>query len=245
MNTFAALSFSLTLLVVTPVILAKTEVDDPLSVEPKQPVAQPTSDHSSDNKAAKLLAKILAGTSTYKADFKQSVYRENNSQAEITLGVFMIQRPNRFRWETKQPFEQLIIADGSILWTYDPELEQASIQNQHAVLADSPLLLLTSHVKALIEAFDIAEVQSRNDETPNVEQHLFSLTPKTNSLFESVLILIEDQKMKEFFLTDTLGGRTSVEFNHIELNQTINLSNFVFVPPKDIDVIDSRETINE
>jgi len=243
MKTVITLSFFLTLLLTAPIILAKTEAHEPLSVESEQPLVQPAIDSSSDQKAAESLAKILANTATYKADFKQSVYRDNSDQPDVTLGIFLIQRPNRFRWETKQPFEQSIIADGSLLWTYDPELEQASIQNQHAVLADSPLLLLTSPVEALVEAFDIAEVQSRNDENPDVEQLLFSLTPRSNSLFESVLILIEDQKIKEFFLKDALGGRTSVEFNNIELNKTVNLNDFIFVPPKDIDIIDSREAV--
>ncbi len=187
------------------------------------------------------LANILADTLTYQADFEQSVYRENSDQPEVTLGRFLIQRPNHFRWQTNQPFEQAIIADGDHLWTYDPELEQVTIQNQQSVLADSPLLLLTSSVESLIEAFDIVKVKSKDKQ----KQQLFALSPKKNSLFESVPILIEDKKIKEFFLVDTLGGRTGVQFKNVELNQKVDVKEFIFVPPEGIDIIDSREVITD
>jgi len=193
------------------------------------------------NDDAKTLAGILADTLTYQADFKQSVYRENSDQAEVTTGRFLIQRPNHFRWQTVEPFEQIIIADGDHLWTYDPELEQVTIQNQQSILADSPLLLLTSSVESLVEAFEIIEVKTKDKEN----QQLFALSPKKNSLFESVHILIEDKKIKEFFLVDTLGGRTGVEFSNIALNQKVDVKEFIFVPPEGIDIIDSRETITE
>lgn len=189
------------------------------------------------SKDAAELAAILADTLTYEANFKQSVYREESDKAEITTGRFLIQRPNHFRWQTDIPFEQAIIADGKHLWTYDPELEQVTIQNQQAVLADSPLLLLTSSVESLVEAFDIVRV-----ETKEKGQQLYALLPKKNSLFENVHILIEDKEIKEFFLVDTLGGRTSVEFSQIKLNAGVDIQEFIFVAPEGIDVIDSRET---
>jgi outer membrane lipoprotein carrier protein len=211
------------------------------AVESSQPNAQSNVQSKPDNIDANNLASILADTLTYQADFEQSVYRENSDQPEVTLGRFLIQRPNHFRWQTKQPFEQVIIADGDHLWTYDPELEQVTIQNQQSILADSPLLLLTSSAESLIEAFDIVKVKSKDKQN----QQLFALSPKKNSLFESVHILIEDKKIKEFFLVDTLGGRTGVQFKNAELNQKVDVKEFIFVPPEGIDVIDSREVITD
>lgn len=226
--------------------------------EPVQPVSEPPMQQANEilvekaNEAAveetivsedaSKLAKILAETLTYHALFEQSVYRENSSTPEITKGEFIIQRPNHFRWQTNEPFEQSIIADGDNLWTYDPELEQATIQDQQAVLADSPLLLLTSSVESLVEAFDIVQVNNGKGEMEkdDVKQLLFSLTPRQNSLFESVHILIENDHIKEFFLLDTLGGRSGVVFNEIKLNQKIDMKSFIFVPPEGIDLIDSR-----
>ncbi len=210
-----------------------------------QPAGEKPTDKIIVSEDASKLSKILAGTLTYQANFEQSVYRENSASPEITKGEFIIQRPNHFRWQTNEPFVQSIIADGDNLWTYDPELEQATIQDQQSVLADSPLLLLTSSVESLVEAFDIVQVSSGNDriESKQIKQLLFSLTPRKNSLFESVHILIEGDSIKEFFLLDTLGGRSGVVFNDIKLNQKIDMKSFIFVSPEGIDLIDSRSPI--
>jgi outer membrane lipoprotein carrier protein len=231
------------LLIIVILILASLpfegHADGQSSSKVNQPSETDVGSKSNEQQDARKLAEILSNTLTYSADFVQSVYRETSDQAEVTHGKFVIQRPNHFRWETKTPFEQVIIADGDHLWTHDPELEQVTIQNQQAVLADSPLLLLTSSVESLVEAFEIKEVPKQAS-----NQLLFSLSPKQNSLFESVHILIEDQKIKEFFLVDTLGGRSGVVFKDVELNNKIDSSNFIFVPPEGVDIIDSRETIN-
>ena len=190
---------------------------------------------------AKLLSTIMENTLTYSASFEQNVYRENSDKPDQTLGQFLIQRPNHFRWQTSKPFDQSIIADGKALWTYDPELEQVTIQNQQAVLTDSPLLLLTSSVHALVSAFEITLIEDKEKDN----QHLFSLEPRQNGMFESVHILVKEGKIKEFFLLDTLGGRTSVIFSDIKLNGSIDINQFIFVPPEGIDIIDSREIINE
>jgi len=191
-----------------------------------------------ENKAAQQLSKTLSSTLTYRATFKQSVFQEDSDRPEVTTGEFLIQRPNHFSWKTRQPFEQSIIADGANLWTYDPELEQATLQNQQSVLADSPLLLLTSSVDSLMDAFRVTEIENKD----NNKQQLYALYPKKNSLFENVHLLIEANKIKEIFLVDTLGSRTSVVFDNIKINESINVNEFIFVPPKGIDIIDSRES---
>ena len=35
-------------------------------------------------------------------------------------------RPGRFRWETSDPYQQTVIANGDTLWIYDVDLKQAS-----------------------------------------------------------------------------------------------------------------------
>ena len=215
------------------------ENSEALVVEETQKTSNTDANKNKAALDAAKLAEILAETLTFQATFEQRVYRENSDNPEVTKGRFLIQRPNHFRWQTVSPFEQSLIADGTHLWTYDPELEQVTIQNQQAVLADSPLLLLTSSVDALLDAFTILEIKN----TDVNEGQLFSLSPKENSVFESIHILIKDKAIKEFFLVDTLGGRSSVNFNDVSRNQKLDLNEFIFVAPEGIDVIDSRETI--
>ncbi len=195
------------------------------------------SDKTEVSSAGQALAKILTNTQSFQAEFKQKVYQENQSKADVSSGHLMIKRPQQFKWQTIEPYEQVITADGENLWTYDPELEQVMVQNQKSLLADSPILLLTSSIDSLTNNFKVETVDS-SDLKPN--QTLYALTAHKNRLFESIHILTEGNNIKELFLVDSLGGRTIVEFSQIQLNATIDPNAFIFVPPPGVDLIDSR-----
>ncbi len=192
---------------------------------------------------AKALVEVLNATRTFQADFKQSVFRDDSVGPDVTTGRFLIHRPNHFKWQTITDYEQVIIADGDHLWTYDPDLEQVTIQNQNAVLTNSPILLLTSSVEELVKVYDIKKINNmeKKEKNSKVVELLFVLKPKENSLFESVHILIKDKNITELFLKDALGSRTSVEFSNVIRNEKIDVKEFVFETPEGTDVIDSRE----
>jgi len=195
---------------------------------------------SKDLNAGIELAKLLSHTQTLQADFEQKVYQETDSggDAETSNGRLIIKRPRQFIWNTLEPYQQTIIADGTNLWTYDPELEQVTVQNQRKMLADSPILLLTSSINSLTDNFSVEKIQSSDLKE---KQKLFALSAKSSSMFETIHILVEDKKIKELFLVDTLGGRTIVTFSNTRINGHIDPNRFIFVPPAGVDLIDSRE----
>lgn len=188
--------------------------------------------------AAEALAEKLSRLITYQADFEQRVHNENGKEIDFSSGNFSIERPNHFRWEVKKKFEQLIVADGDHIFTYDPDLEQVTIQNQSKLLADSPLLLLTSNADELSNSFYI----SRVNVTDKPDSELFHLEPKgERGVFESIHILFEKGNMVELLMADSLGQQTSVKFSRVQVNQKLDVSLFSFVMPEGVDVIDSRE----
>ena len=46
---------------------------------------------------------------------------------KTSTGTFEFQRPNRFRFDYRKPFEQTIVADGQTLWLYDVDLNQVTL----------------------------------------------------------------------------------------------------------------------
>jgi len=194
-----------------------------------------------DNQPAQALAGLIANLNTYQADFEQRVNNEYGEEIDFSAGAFSIQRPDHFRWEIKEQFPQVIVADGDHLWTYDQDLEQVTIQNQLKMLADSPLLLLTSTAAELAEAFAITQVPLEGKDGDN---HLFLLKPKNeSSVFDSVNILFEDRKLTELLMADTLGQKTTVQFSNIKLNEPLASDLFSFEIPEGVDVVDSRESV--
>ena len=50
-----------------------------------------------------------------------------------------LERPGRFRWQTKEPMEQLVVADGQKMWVYDVDLEQVTVKKQEKGLGGQRL----------------------------------------------------------------------------------------------------------
>ena len=190
------------------------------------------------NEAAHYLAEKISRLRTYHADFEQRVQNEVGKEIDVSSGVFLIEKPNHFRLEVKQQFEQLIVADGDHIFTYEPDLEQVTIQNQSELLADSPLLFLTSNAEELERSFNIAMMDVGEEKN----SQLFSLLPKgEGGVFEKVHILFKDNNMVELLMADTLGQQTTVKFSNIKINEKLDVKLFSFIVPEGVDVVDSRE----
>ena len=77
-----------------------------------------------------------------------------------TEGRFIFQRPGRFVWDTKKPFEQRLIADGKQLIMWDKDLNQATFRPAGQVLASTPAAILFGEA-ALEQHFDLEEGAER------------------------------------------------------------------------------------
>lgn len=182
--------------------------------------------------------KQIAEFNNYQADFEQRVNNESGKEIDVTSGQFSIQRPNYFRWETKKEFEQLIVADGKDIFTYDIDLDQVTIQTQSELLANSPLLLMTSDAKTIEKSFDVTKIDLSDN-----QKALFQLKPKDQEgVFELVNILFQKNQLTELMMIDSLGQQTSVTFSNIKTNTEFESNLFSFVMPEGIDIVDSRET---
>ena len=86
---------------------------------------------------------------TFSGDFEQSLMDPDGRLLETTSGTLEIQRPGRFRWVYREPYEQWLIADGTNIWSYDVDLEQVTVKPQGDALANTPALLLGGSEQAM------------------------------------------------------------------------------------------------
>lgn len=165
---------------------------------------------------------------TLKANFTQTVYSAHKKVLHSSKGQFAISRPNRFRWETKSPNQQLIVADGSIIWIYDIDLEQVSKKPQQASLAGSPAAFLSGESALIAKQY---QVQSSG-------KNQYLLTPKqSESDFKNIKLIFSEQRLTQMKLTDGLGQTTELKFNNVVVNHSLSRNLFSFTIPKGVDVI--------
>ena len=177
--------------------------------------------------AAKRLNKLLTNTKSMTASFSQTT---KGASSGTFSGVMSVQRPNNFRWETKSPSQQLIVANGNSMWVYDQDLEQATKQAVDSQVGNTPALLLSGDPSKIDSNFKITQ--------PYDNKNYYVLYPKSaNASFKSLSISFSGGKPVMMVLNDTLGQTTSIKFSAIKLNPSINASQFKFTPPKGVDII--------
>src|ERR1700744_1475504 len=88
--------------------------------------------------------------------FSQTLKDANGNAGKPSNGTLALQAPRQFRWETLAPSKQTIVADGSRVWLYDPDLEQVTVRVQSSEESHSPLTVLTD-VKQMDKDFNVAE----------------------------------------------------------------------------------------
>lgn len=178
-----------------------------------------------------VLEAFLDRVRTLTADFRQETVDADGQVVETARGELALQRPGRFRWDYREPFERLVLADGERLWLYEADLEQVTVRALGAGLGETPAALLTGERSAL-ERFELV-TSWRGEDLAWVR-----LAPRSaDADFESVAIGFAGTTPVRFELADRLGQQTRIVFSDVKLNPALPDSRFRFEPPPGVDVI--------
>ncbi|HET6433522.1 outer membrane lipoprotein chaperone LolA [Dyella sp.] len=163
--------------------------------------------------------------------FSQSLTDPNGRSGKGSAGTLALEAPRQFRWETTTPYRQTIVADGSRVWLYDPELEQVTVRIQSTAESHSPLTVLTD-LKQMDRDFTVTE-QGEHDGLAWLR-----LTSKEkDAQFDYAELGFNDQGLARMVFRDQLGSTTDIRFSDWQRNPSIAPDTFNFVPPEGADVI--------
>jgi len=177
----------------------------------------------------------LDGIDTLRARFAQTIEDANGDAVQSSAGVLTIARPNRFRWDYTEPYEQLVLADGERLWLYDADLEQVTVRKLDESLASTPAMLLSGGGQ-VVDSFAAGEV------TMQGERCSIELLPvKKDTDFQSFTVVFEGEHLTSMTLRDALDQTTRIDFSAIERNPELDADVFAFTPPDGVDVIGATE----
>jgi len=181
------------------------------------------------------LARLLDGMASYKGDFEQSVMNRFGEVMQVATGVMHVQRPGRLRWEVRDPYPQLVLADGRSLWVFDPDLEQVSVQPLRTAIAGSPAIFLTSAADVQVQA----HYQVRRVEPPADAAARYVLEPRDPaSLYRDLtLTFAADGALAGLDIVDHLDQVTRIAFADVAVNPPLAGRLFTFEIPDGVDVI--------
>ncbi len=180
--------------------------------------------------AGEILQNKLNALSTMTANFKQTVKAKKKTVSRSS-GTMALQRPGHFRWNTIDPMEQLIVADGKKMWIYDIELEQVTVKKQEKGLGGTAALFLSGYDNQVSKDFDVTE----KDED---KQTVFDLKARaTKENFQRIKLIFNKEQLTGLELYDQLGQITYVSLYQIKSNNKLAAKLFQFKPPKGVDVV--------
>ncbi|HHF7366530.1 TPA: outer membrane lipoprotein chaperone LolA [Legionella bozemanae] len=177
-----------------------------------------------------LLQAKLNGIRSMTAVFKQTV-KAKHRVVSRSSGTMALQRPGRFRWQTTQPMEQLMVADGQKIWVYDKDLEQVTVKTQQKGLGGTAALFLSGYDDTVTRDFKVAQSNVGNE----LVFDLKSKSPKAN--FQRIKLMFRQNTLTGLELYDQLGQVTTVQLLQIKLNPKLAASLFQFKTPKGVDVV--------
>lgn len=181
--------------------------------------------------ARQRLDAFATGLHSLKGRFTQTLTDASGHDAKGSSGTLALEAPREFRWDTLAPYKQTIVADGSRVWLYDPELEQVTVRVQSTEEAHSPLTVVTD-LKQLDRDFEVTEQGERDGLT------WLRMTSKAKDpQFDYADLGFDAQGLKRMVFRDQLGAVTDIRFSDWQRNVRLPPSTFNFTPPPGTDVI--------
>lgn len=186
----------------------------------------------------KSLESFMRGAQSGRADFTQTVTSPpKDGQAprvKTSTGSFEFQRPGRFKFAYKKPFEQTIVADGKTLWLYDADLNQVTQRAQDQALGSTPAALLASapDLKALQKDFTLEAAPDQDN-----LQWVVATPKSADGQLKSVRVGFQGDSLAALDILDSFGQRSQIRFASMQANAALPPSTFQFKAPAGADVV--------
>jgi outer membrane lipoprotein carrier protein len=188
--------------------------------------------------AIESLENFVRTAKTGHADFTQTITapaREGQApRTKTSSGSFEFQRPNRFRFEYRKPFEQTIVADGQTVWLHDKDLNQVSQRRQAKVIGNTPAALIAASpdLETIKRDFDLQALPDSGG------MQWVQATPKQKEgQLTAMKVGFRGDQLAALEIQDSFGQRSVLTFNNMQVNAPVNAEAFRFTPPKGADVV--------
>jgi outer membrane lipoprotein carrier protein len=153
------------------------------------------------------------------AAFQQFVYDVDGNLVQESRGNLTFLRPGRFKWFYRAPYEQVLIGDGTFLWVYDKDLEQATKVLLKDALGSSPAALLYGS-KDIESYFGLEGLEPISD-----SERVKVIPYEESGLFERIEIALSEGVLRTMTLYDHFGQKTIIKLMILWFPRMLTLRN--------------------
>jgi outer membrane lipoprotein carrier protein len=178
----------------------------------------------------------------FRAHFSQTLTNPTFKRKSALSGEVLLKKPGKMRWNYQTPDVKMYLADGSVLWLYEPEDKQAFKQELKSSQLPAALAFLTGKGK-LADEFEIAFAASPAA-AGTARDYVLSLHPRQAQPQVKELTFVVDPDtflVRESLLVDGQGNVNDMLFTDIKVSTGLPDSTFRWSPPAGVRVIDTAK----
>lgn len=147
---------------------------------------------------------------SFEASFTQTVTNEQGKSFKYS-GRIIAKKPNYALWTYTKPFKKEIFVNGDKVTVYEPKLAQATISK-------------SANIPNIYELAKKAKAISKDE---------------FEASYDGVKIYfkLQDGTPVKIYYKDKIDNTVEIVFSNIKKNIPIDNAEFIFIPPKDTDII--------
>ncbi len=170
------------------------------------------------------------------AEFDQVTSIKSTKTEKKSQGKIWIKHPNKLRWETISPDQNILISDGKYFWFYTPPFEKG---DRGQVIIKKSAQVQTKFLNALLSgSFDFSGSKTTIQKKA---ENVFLLSPSVDEAGDvkaaEVTINPQSRKIEKVSLVHTSGNETTIQLKEIKLVKKLADSMFQFIPDRNTDQI--------
>lgn len=177
------------------------------------------------------LRQFVEGTRAAQGSFEQVVTAMSGRRPQHASGRFAFMRPGKFRWVYETPYAQVLVSDGERLWSWDPDLNQVTVNVLGDALGNTPVAILAGD-GAIDRDFELSEAGASEGLA-----WVLAIPRQGDSSFELMRIGLSGNRLKRMELRDHFGQTTVIDFTSLTTDVLPDPAQFTFSPPPGADVI--------
>lgn len=185
---------------------------------------------ASDESKAELKTK-LAQLQSFSAKFQQKVSDALGEELQNAEGILLLKQPQKLYWESFEPNEMQLIADGVTLWHVDPFVEQVVAIDQQNAAQDHPVMLLAQPDSPMWQHYLVEE---------SAEDSFTMKSLKADSDFISLTLTFTEGKLTQLAILDKMEQTNQLVFSDVKQNQPVSDERFAFTLPEGYSLDDQR-----
>ncbi|HXR91602.1 MAG TPA: outer-membrane lipoprotein carrier protein LolA [Steroidobacteraceae bacterium] len=200
----------------------------------------------------------LDNLKTLRASFQEVLVDSHGKETDRSTGSIVVVRPGKLRWEVRPQTgqeaaagdsngkagatastdtgDQLLVVDGKNVWSYDRDLQQASVKPVDAALSATPAMLLSGTVDVR-KNFTVSPAGKRDGLEWVLVEPKGAQADFRRALFGFDTGAKGVEELKKLILDDKLGQTATIVFQKVERNVPVSPDEVSFTPPAGVDVI--------